>query len=152
MPRAWKLHCAHGGDGFEMGLDGAPSREVACERRPRSNTPVQALVTLNDPAFLAAANALAERIIGEGGKDAKQRLAFAFKCCLAREPNPKEASHLLELYQESRRRFAAAPATAVALASIDETESMSDADAVEFAAWTVISNVLLNLDETLTKG
>ena len=130
----------------------APSREVACERRPRSNTPVQALVTLNDPAFLAAANALAERIVRERGKDARQRLIFAFKCCLAREPSADETRSLLEFYQESRKRFAAEPANALVMARIDETESMRDGDAIELAAWTVISNVLLNLDETLTKG
>jgi hypothetical protein len=130
----------------------APSREVACERRPRSNTPVQALVTLNDPAYLSAAAALAKRIVTEGGVNEKQRLAFAFKAVLARQPSSKESSTLLDLYRESLRKYQGDSAAAKAMARAESPKDGETTGYAEQAAWTVISNVLLNLDETLTKG
>jgi mono/diheme cytochrome c family protein len=130
----------------------APSREVACERRPRSNTPVQALVTLNDPAYLASAAALAKRIVTEGGATEKKQLAFAFKAVLARQPSSKEASALLELFRDSLKKYLANPAAAKAMARIEGPKDGETVDQAELAAWTVISNVLLNLDEALTKG
>jgi hypothetical protein len=148
----------------------APSREVVCERRPRSNTPVQALVTLNDPAFLAAATGLAKRLVAEGGQTPSKRLTYAFKCCLSRQPDPKEVRELLELYRESLKKFTMNPAAATAMINVGQPkpvekkgETKSDnakpettvpapKNAAELAAWTVIANVLLNLDETLTKG
>jgi hypothetical protein len=123
-----------------------------CERRPRSNTPVQALVTLNDPAFIAAANGLARRLVAEGGASAAQRLTHAFHCCLARPPAPGESHPLLRLYEESRRRFKQDLSAARALLSVGFPKVESDADLPELAAWAVVANVLLNLDEALTKG
>ena len=133
----------------------APSREVACERRPRSNTPIQALVTLNDPAFLAAANGLARRVLTEGGASTADRLIFAFESCLSRRPEPNELRPLLRLYEETLRRFSSDANSAKALlkAGFEGAAEPPDGPALaEQAAWAVISNVLLNLDETLTKG
>src|SRR5207244_3175608 len=130
----------------------APSREVCCERRARSNTPVQALVTLNDGAFLAPANALARRIVAEGGQSEKQKLNYAFQRCLARPPTAQEAKHLLELYRESLQIFHREPARAEKMAAAGLGKGEGKSSPTEVAAWTVIANVLLNLDETLTKG
>ena len=130
----------------------APSREVMCERRARSNTPIQALVTLNDPAFVVAANGLAKRVLAEGGKSAQERLVFAFECCLAREPHANEIRPLLRLYEESLTKFQSDERAAKALVSIGLGAPDAKDNLAECAAWTVVSNVLLNLDETLTKG
>jgi hypothetical protein len=129
----------------------APSREVMCERRARSNTPIQALVTMNDPAFVAAANGLAERLMKDGGTTAEQRLEYAFECCVARRPEAAEARPLLRLYEESREKFSDDNGAARRLASVGLPKSDEDSHAVERAAWAVVSNVLLNLDEALTK-
>ncbi|MBI3414860.1 MAG: PSD1 domain-containing protein [Verrucomicrobia bacterium] len=130
----------------------APSREVVCERRARSNTPVQALVTLNDPAFLAPAAALARRIVTDGGRTEKTRLEYAFRRCVARSPNAQEAEPLLKLYRENLKKFANDTKAAKAMATPGLPEPDAKANLPELAAWTVIANVLLNLDETLTKG
>jgi hypothetical protein len=129
----------------------APSREVTCERRARSDTPVQALVTLNDPAFLAAANGLARRVMAQKTASLQERMAFAFESCLARQPEPKEARPLTHLYDESLSRFKDDPAAAKALLNVGLTPPTEETDLAEYAAWTVVSNVLLNLDEALTK-
>lgn len=130
----------------------APSREVCCERRPRTNTPLQALATLNDPAFTATAEALARRVLAEGGAGDRQRLVYAFRRCLARPPSATETRHLLELYREAHRRFLADRAAAKAMAGSALSSAEGAADEAALAAWTVVANVLLNLDETLTKG
>ncbi len=130
----------------------APSREVVCERRARSNTPVQALVTLNDTAFFAAANALAQRVLTEGGATPRDRATFAFRCCLARRPTALESRHLLALYERSLRRFQKNPTDAAALVALGLPWNGAKDKAPELAAWAVVANVLLNLDETLTKG
>ncbi len=125
----------------------APSREVACSRRPRTNTPLQALATLNDKAFVTCANALARRALAEGGAIDAERVAFAFKCCVARAPTRTESDTVVSLLQESRERYAKDGAGAKALAGT----LPKGVTAIELAAWTVAANVLLNLDETVTK-
>jgi mono/diheme cytochrome c family protein len=130
----------------------APSREVCTERRLRSNTPVQALVTLNDPAFVAAAAGLARRVVSEGGATDKDRLMFAFRAVTARRPQARESRRLLDLLASSRQRYAADPASAGKLASIGLGKPPDGSGLADLAAWTVVANVLLNLDETLTKG
>jgi hypothetical protein len=130
----------------------APSREVMCERRARSNTPIQALVTLNDPAFLAAANGLAERILAQGGHTPAEQMSFAFEACVARQPLASELTPLLRLYEQSVARFKNHPDSAKALAGVGLPKAPEAASMPERAAWTVIANVLLNLDETLNKS
>ncbi|MCG3128693.1 MAG: hypothetical protein CHACPFDD_03583 [Phycisphaerae bacterium] len=129
----------------------APSREVACARRPRTNTPLQALTTLNDPAFVEAAAALARRVIDEGGPETAARLALAFRLTVARRPTPMETERLTQLLESQRgyyERDAAAATALIASGMVGPPEPALP----EVAAWTVVANVLLNLDEFITKS
>jgi hypothetical protein len=132
----------------------APSREVCTERRPRTNTPLQALATLNDPGLFAAAGGLARRVIADGGARDRQRLEFAYKVTLGRTPSRKEAAVTLGLLERARQRFDSDAAAADRLLTQAAVSSATAAAASksELAAWTVVANVLLNLDETLSKG
>lgn len=132
----------------------APNREVCTLRRGRSNTPLQALVTLNDPVFVEAAQGLARRIVGSASNDLHQRMEYGFRLCLARPAETQEVDRLVELYQQSYDELSKQPEQAMKLAT-DPLGPLPDgadgADAVEMAAWTTIANVLLNLDETLMR-
>ncbi|MFO0874570.1 MAG: DUF1553 domain-containing protein [Phycisphaerales bacterium] len=140
----------------------APSRELACTRRARTNTPLQALVTLNDPAFVEAANALAKRLRREAGGDPRAQIVHGFRLCTSRTPTSDEVARLAQLFSEQRAAFAAAPAQAAALlAPFDGTtaaptplpaDETSRRDALDLAAMQMVASVLLNLDETLTRG
>jgi hypothetical protein len=129
----------------------APSREVCCERRSRTNTPLQALATLNDPAFVQPAAAMARRILAEARGTAQDRAEFAFRLVLARKPRTAELDHLVALYSENLDQYRRDPAAAAAMTALGSA-APADADKAELAAWTVVANVLLNLDETVTKG
>jgi len=136
----------------------APSREVCTIRRPRTNTPLQALVTLNDPAFVEAAQGLARRMVSEAGPTAADRASRGLRLVLARQPRPEELSRLVQLYEDSLAEFTADATAAKAMATDPlgplpaEIVSRYDGDAArataDLAAWTVVGNVLLNLDET----
>jgi hypothetical protein len=115
------------------------SRESCTVRRIRTNTPLQALTTLNDPAFFEAAQALAKRATKEGGSDDQARIVYAFRLCTARQPKPAELDRLLQGLERERSYFSQHPA---------ESARLGDTN---LAAWTMLSNVLLNLDETITK-
>ncbi len=130
----------------------APSREVCTERRPRSNTPLQALATLNDHAFVECAQSLARRIVSEAKGGEKDRLIHGFRLCVSRPPSDRELDTLLKLYRESLAKYQKDAAAAKAMASSASLPAPKDADLAELAAWTVIANVLLNLDETITQG
>ncbi len=132
----------------------APSRDVSCERRSRTNTPLQALATLNDPAFVQPAAALARRVLTESKATAQDRATYAFRLVLVRKPLPAELDHLVELYRDNLDRYRHDAASAKAMASIEvaTTTGPGHFDDAELAAWTVVANVLLNLDETVTKG
>jgi cytochrome c553 len=125
----------------------APSREFCTARRVRTNTPLQALTTLNDPVYFEAAKALAARILREAGPDAEARATRAFRLCTARAPKPAELAPLLAFQAQQRARFEGDGDAARAVLG----ESATLADAPERAAWTMVANVLLSLDETLTK-
>jgi len=125
----------------------ATSREYCTVRRVRTNTPLQALTTLNDEAAMEAARALAKRMIEEGGDDLRARLIYGFRACMTRAPKEKEVERLTALCQQQLSNFAANAAEAGKIARDYSTR----ATAAEFAAWTMAANVLLNLDETLTK-
>jgi hypothetical protein len=129
----------------------APSAETTCTRRQRSNTPLQALVTLNDPVYIEAAQALARRIVTEGQGDTARHLRFAFRLCTARTPDAAEEHRLLALYQGQLARFRAEPERAAQVALADPKIAPKESDRASLAAWTVVGRVLLNLDETLTK-
>lgn len=129
----------------------APNREVCTIRRDRTNTPLQALVTLNDPVYVEAAQALARRMMEEALAP-EDRVVAGFRWCLARKPSPRELARLLGLYQSAKQRLAGAPEQARLLAGRPGGQPMvAGDDSVEAAAWTVVANVLLNLDEFLMK-
>src|SRR5262249_19182187 len=128
----------------------APNREVCTLRRPRRNTPLQALVTLNDPAYIEAAQALGRKMAETHGSS-QDKARYGFRLCLARPPRSSEAEQLVGLYQQARSDFSKDPAKAKQLAAeCSDTSAMAD-DVTTLAAWTTVANVLLNLDETLMR-
>jgi hypothetical protein len=136
----------------------APSREFCTVRRVRTNTPLQALTTLNDPAFFTAARALATRSLKEGGSSAEERAAYAFRLVTSRPPSAGEVAPLVRFYREQATRFAADRAAAANVAGVEFDHCglpvggpEVEATMVEKAAWTMVANVVLNLDETLTR-
>jgi hypothetical protein len=128
----------------------APVGDAACLRRARSNTPLQALTTLNETVFLEAARALAARTLKEGGKTDAERIVFAFRCCTARLPGSEEKSDLLALLQRMRQRLDNKELNAVEIAT-GRKGSKKKMNHAELASYTLLSRVLLNLDETITK-
>jgi mono/diheme cytochrome c family protein len=135
----------------------APSREVCTVRRPKSNTPLQALTTLNDPVYIESAQALA-RQTRSAGTDVQQRAQLMFRTVLTREPTSKELARITKLYAEELATLTADEASAKQLAGPLDLLKEKDAKAAptptmiaEQAAWTMIANVLLNLDETMMK-
>jgi mono/diheme cytochrome c family protein len=130
----------------------APSREFCVLRRNRSNTPLQALTTLNDPVAIEAAQALARRVASKGGSEPKQQALFAFRTVLARMPRTEELNRLAALYERELTHFKQDEAAARKMAGGATNEQSSGEDTAALAAWTVLVNVLLNLDETITKG
>jgi hypothetical protein len=128
----------------------APNREVCTVRRVRTNTPLQALVTLNDPVFVEAAQALARRAVAAGGSTV-DRARFVFRACLARPPLEAELSRLVQLFERNLARYVQSPEEAKRLASEPLGAPAEGMNVAELAAWTVVGNVVLNLDETLMK-
>ncbi len=128
----------------------APNREVCTVRRERSNTPLQALVTLNDPVYIEAAQALARRMDTAGPTPA-DKAKQGYLLCLSRPPTKAELARTLGLYDKARERFASDPEKARNVATKPIGAAPEGADVAELAAWTVVGNVLLNLDETLMK-
>ena len=128
----------------------APNREVCTVRRNRSNTPLQALVTMNDPVYIEAAQALARRISKSGATPA-DRVKDAFRLCLARIPSETEQQRLIALFDEALAFYKQDTAKANEMATVPIGPVPADANAAELAAWTTVANVLLNLDETLMK-
>jgi len=125
----------------------ATSREFCTLKRIRTNTPLQALTTLNDPAFFDAAKGLARRILAEA--PAQSRLSYGFQLCVARHPEAGELSRLMAFYEEQLEHFKQDRKAAEDVAK--GATGTSQCDLPEFAAWTIVSNVLLNMDQTLTK-
>ena len=106
---------------------------------------------MNDPTYVEAARALAQRALLEGGKDDKSRVIYAFRLATARTPTGKEVGVLRELLKGRRQSFAADRRSAVKLIDVGESARDSRLDAAELAAWTTVASVILNLDETITK-
>jgi len=129
----------------------APARDVVCTRRQRTDTPLQALVTMNDVQWVEAARALAERVIREGGPSPEQRIDRMGLILLSRVPPPQMAAVLENSLGEMQKRYAANLKGARALVSIGEKEHGSSVPVSELAAWTMIASEMLNLDETLNK-
>ena len=129
----------------------APMRDVVCTRRQRTDTPLQALVTMNDVQWVEAARALAARVIREGGKNPEQRINLMSEILLSRDAPPKMEAVLEQSFKEMQQHYAADPKAAHAL--IDEGEKKPDSaiPAPELAAWTMVANEMLNLDQTVNK-
>jgi len=129
----------------------APSREECTVERPRSNTPQQALVLLNDPTYVEAARALAERMIRDGGSDVEQRIHFAFRQALQRRAQPAESTLLSELYRCHHEQYQADRGGADSLLRVGDRPAPVDIPAPELAAWTSVARVILNLHEMITR-
>ncbi len=129
----------------------ATSREVCTIRRLRTNTPLQALVTLNDPVYIEAAQALARRIVAEGGESTESKLTHGFRLGLTRPPQERELQRLKKLYDELLAVYRDSPQEANSMATDPLGPPPDGMDVAELAAWTVISNALLNIDETLAR-
>jgi hypothetical protein len=130
----------------------ASSREEACAQRPRSNTPQQALVLLNDPTYVEAARALAARILKEGGAETAERMEFAFRQVLTRSPRAEEIATLTKLLEKHRREFGVEKESAEEFLSVGDMKAPVGVDPAELAAWTSVARVLLNLHETVTRN
>jgi Protein of unknown function (DUF1553)/Protein of unknown function (DUF1549)/Planctomycete cytochrome C len=130
----------------------APDRETCTVRRARTNTPLQALVLMNDPTYVEASRKFAERIVKEGGGSLDERLTFAFRSTLARMPSTAELAVIRGIYEKQLARFKASPELATKLLSVGESPRDESLDAAELAAWSIVASTLMNLDETLTKG
>jgi hypothetical protein len=129
----------------------APNREVCTVRRVRTNTPLQALVTLNDPVYIEAAQALARRIVSSGGATPAERQSYGFRLCLSRPPSDAESARLVKLYEQALARLSENADEAQKLATEPLGPAPKEMNVSELAAWTVVANVLLNLDETVMK-
>jgi hypothetical protein len=129
----------------------APTREECTARRPRSNTPLAALVLLNDPTFIECARVLGQRTLTEGGSSDAERVAFAFRHATARRPDETESRVLLRQLEQNRARYKADPEAATELVKIGLAPLPKGADVPELAAWTGVCRAMLNLSETITR-
>jgi hypothetical protein len=130
-----------------------PNGDASCVRRARSNTPLQALVTLNEPLFVECAQSLALFAVRSSGDD-RERLHTAFRRCVTRAPSPQEEELLLTFLDKQKQRFADGQLNPWDLApgSAEEPPPMPEGTSpADLAAWTALARVLLNLDETITK-
>jgi mono/diheme cytochrome c family protein len=129
----------------------APDRETCVVRRARTNTPLQALILMNDPTYVEASRKLAERILRESGPGLAQRVRYAFQLVLAREPRPMEIDVIAGIY-ERQRETASQDQHARELLRVGESPVDETLDPDELAAWALVASVLLNLDETVTRS
>jgi hypothetical protein len=130
----------------------APSREACQVRRERTNTPLQALLLLNEPQFIEAARGLAERTLREGGSATDTRLTFIYRLVTARSPDAKDLAELRATLEDLTAHYASQPRAAKQLLATGETGPVQHDEPATLAAWTMIANVILNLDEAITKG
>ena len=130
----------------------APSRDECTANRSPSNTPLQALVLLNDPSYVEAARVLAEKIMREGGRNFRAQLTWAFQRALARTPSREETRLLEELFAKQRRRYEQDVEAARALVSTGDAPLAADLPLADLAGWTAVSRAVLNLHETITRN
>ena len=129
----------------------APSREESTVQRPRSNTPLQALVLLNDPSYVEAARALAGRIINEGGGSTSEQLEFAYREVLSRPIESSEREVLATLYEKQLAAYEENVQAAIETQTVGQSQPLAGVDAAELAAWTSVARTILNLNETITR-
>jgi Protein of unknown function (DUF1553)/Protein of unknown function (DUF1549)/Concanavalin A-like lectin/glucanases superfamily/Planctomycete cytochrome C len=134
-----------------LGTFDAPDREKCTARRAQTNTPLQALVLMNDPTYVEASRALAQRTLLEGGKDDKARVAYAFRLATARTPTDKESGILRSLLKSRLDGYRKDRNAAIKLLHVGESPYDKKLDVAELAAWTTVASAILNLDETITK-
>jgi hypothetical protein len=142
----WKRTCPPPG----MSAFDAPDRETCVIRRARTNTPLQALVLLNDTTYVEAARVFAERIARHADDDV-ERLNFAFRSAVARLPSDEERAIVSDVLAAARKRFTNDPEAAKQLLSVGHSKADASIPPAELATWTSLANILLNLDETITK-
>lgn len=130
----------------------AASRNQCTVKRQSTNTPLQALVLLNDPQFVEASRALAHRMMKEGGNDAAQRIAYAFRWATSRKPDQEELKILKGLFEDEMTEFQNHPERAEAFLQIGEFSEQDDLNALELAAYGVVANTVINLSESLQKN
>ena len=130
----------------------APSRELCTSRRPRTNTPLQALAALNEPTFLECARVFAERVLREGGDHSGARIDYAFRLATGRPPTPSERARLSLLLSDQLASFKRDLAAAESLLKVGPVPRSATIDPRAHAAWMMLANVLLNLDEVLNKN
>lgn len=130
----------------------AQSRETCTVRRPETNTPLQALVLLNNPVYLEAAKMLAARMLKEEALDDAERLAYGFRLCTSRAPSEAERNVLGDLLSVQTAAYSADAEGAKKLLSIGDAKVDEKLDVATAAAWTAVANALLNLDATIHRG
>ncbi|MEQ8762805.1 MAG: DUF1553 domain-containing protein, partial [Planctomycetota bacterium] len=136
----------------QMSTFDAPNRESCTVRRERTNTPLQALLLLNDPQYVEAAKVYGARVLWEAPPEDEARVRFAFENALLRPPSSEELSVLLGFVREQRAEFRRDPATAKELLGVGEADVPEGLDTIEAATWALLGNLLFNLDELLTKA
>jgi Protein of unknown function (DUF1553)/Protein of unknown function (DUF1549)/Concanavalin A-like lectin/glucanases superfamily/Planctomycete cytochrome C len=130
----------------------APDREKCTARRSTTNTPLQALVLMNDPTYVEASRIFAERDLREAGPSARDRIRFAFRLATDRDPSPEESVILEGLYKKEMAHYDSDRSAAIRLVSIGERMRNPQLDPAELAAWTMVTSTILNMDETITKN
>jgi hypothetical protein len=136
---------------FMSNFDG-PNREQVCTVRERSNTPLQALQLMNDVQHFEAARALAERVLAEASGSDEDRIAHLYRTVLSRRPDADERNLVAAALRKQRELYQADPAAASAAIHVGESKPKEIAAAQETAAWTMIANLVLNLDETVCRN
>jgi hypothetical protein len=130
----------------------APSHEECTAERTRSNTPQQALTLLNDVTYVEAARVFAEKITKCGSKDPAERIKWAYRRALSRDPLPQETPILVALYEKQYKRYASDKPSAEKIITAGEYAQPKEADPCEVAAWTSVARAILNLHETITRN
>jgi hypothetical protein len=128
-----------------------PDREVCTARRPKTNTPLQALATMNDTIQVEAARKLAERMVREGGGTGSERLTYGFQLATARSPKPDEQKALSSFLQRRLDAYHRDPQAAKAFVAVGASKRDEKIDPVELAAYANLASLILNLDETITR-
>jgi hypothetical protein len=130
----------------------APSREACVVRRERTNTPLQALLLLNDPQYVECARALAQRAMKEGGQTDSERIAYLFRLATCRRPDAGELAELASTLKDLRAEYKRDSEAARKLLAIGESKADAKLPPAELAAWAMLASTVLNLDEVLNKG
>lgn len=136
----------------QMSTFDGPSRESSCVRRERTNTPLQALLLLNDPQYVEAARALAQRAIRLEDLSIAKRVDYLYRLCTTRHASEAAITELVQLYEDQLDNYQQNQSAALALTKQGEQATQQNGQPSELAAWTIVTNLLLNLDEVVNKN